>query len=163
MDSWQLNPVVLCHLQRYFAALTAVVQSWEDPGDRELAELTTLLGNVMWAKSGFVAQDREHEAAMAMGGAVAGTLGGRVARLSSDRREQALALIVAEERRVWASYDLLLRGLAEELGERSLEPGQLNAWVWGRLFPGYPHGRGIAELQQGMRAKLDRALVGDVR
>lgn len=158
MTPWDLNPVVLCHLQRYFAALTAVVQAWEDPTDRELAQLTTLLGNAMWAHSGFVSENREQEHAMAWAGAMAGTLGGRIAGLSGDLRRQALALVCAEERRVWTRYDPLLQALAAELGERSLPPGELNRWVWERLLPQYPYGCGTAELQDFVRQRLGAVL-----
>ncbi len=158
MTPWDLNAVVLCHTQRWFAAVTAVVQAWRDPGDRELAELTTLLGNAMWAHSGFVAESREHEHAMAWTGAMAGTLGGKLADLSRDRREGALALVSAQERALRELDDQLLTVLLAELGDRQLTPGQLNRWVWQRLFPHDPYASSTAELQGAIQRRLTAAL-----
>ncbi len=161
MTPSDLNSVVLCHLQRYFCAVTAVVQAWEDPTDRELADLTTLLGNAMWAHSGFVSDSREQEHAMAWAGAMAGTLGERIADLSGDLRQRALSLVCAEERRVFEHYDPLLQALAARLGERELPPGALNHWVWQQLFPRYPYVCGTAELQDAIRGRLGEVLRGE--
>jgi len=158
LTPWDLNAVVLCHLQRYFSAVTAVIQGWEDVGNRELGQLTSLLGNVAWARSGFVTDSRAEEEAMAWTGALAGALGDRLADLAGDRRHEALALVCAEERRVREHFDLIVEALAAELGDRSPTPGELNRWVWRRLFPSYPWECGVAELQEAIRRRLEAAL-----
>lgn len=154
MTRWDLNAVVLCHCQRYFSAVTAVIQAWEDADLQELGQLVTMLGNTVWARSGFVGADKGREEALAMAGAMTGTYGGQLVGAASDLRRRALALVCAEERRVWEQYDQLLDGLAAELGARMMKPGELHRWVWERLFPQYPWGCGVAELQEAVRGRM---------
>jgi hypothetical protein len=158
MTRWDLNAVVLCHCQRYFAAVTAAIQGWQDPGDQELGQLASLLGNVLWARSAYVGLDRAREQALSVGGAVVGTIGGRLGELSDDPRAQALALVAAEERLVLEQHDELLAGLAAELVGQSMTPGEFNRWVWERLFPQYPYSLGTSELQAAVRERLGAAL-----
>jgi len=158
MTGWELNPIVLCHCQRFFGAVAAVIDGWEDEEASELSLLIALLGNAMWARSSFVAQDRDTEEAMAMSGALASTLAGRLPR-SGAHKQQALDLVAAQERQVLDHYDQILDRLRAELDDSTARsPGELNRWVWTRLFPRYPHGTSTVELQQAIRARLKVAM-----
>ena len=158
MTRWDLNAVVLCHCQRYFGAVTTVVQAWEDAGLHDLGQLVATMGNLAWARAGYVGLGRGPEEALSVAGAMAGTWGGELVGASGDLRQRALAVIAAEERHVWANLDPILDTLAAELGTRMMKPGELDRWVWERLFPQYPWGLGLSELQEAIRQRLAPAM-----
>ena len=157
---WDLNAIVLAHTQRFFQAVTCVVDNWVDPDRAFLGSVTALLGNLVWAASSFQAKDIEQEKAMAYGGALAGTLGGDLPAGDSLFEQQAELILAAQERQLYTNFDQLLKHLqaqlkAEGLGNKS--PAKVNAWVWERLFPHYTYGMSQVELQEAIKVRL-RAL-----
>ncbi len=162
MDAAALNPIVLCHCQRYFSALHAVVRDWRAPDPLPVGRVAEVLGNLLWARSDRVSGDDEQREAMALTGALAAALGGELgAALGGDeRRRVARALVDAEEERVWAHYDAILAAVADSLADPPASPAALNRAVWALLFPALPHGGGLAALEDALRARI-AAAVGD--
>lgn len=155
---WDLNPIVLCHIDRFFGAASQVLDSWHDPDEAFLGALVELSGNMLWARSGFQARDRAEEYAMAHSGAFIGTMGGRAVQgLLGHGPGAALAEL---ERQVRQAHETILAALARDLGHEGLQtdsPARLNRMVWERLFPGYEYGQSQQELRRAIEERLARA------
>ncbi len=154
LSRWELNAIVLCHVQRFFAAANQVVNGWEDPNLALERTLVSLAGNLLWVRSSFDAQSEEESEAMATVGALAGTFGGAIPA-AQDPREQALLLLDSLERQCLESVDLILADLQQSLAQRQpLSSRQVNRLVWERLFPQYPYECGSEELKRRIRRRL---------
>lgn len=153
-----LNPIVLCHIDRFFRCASQVLEGWYDHDEALLGALVELSGNMLWARSSFEARDRAEEQVMAHGGAFIGTLGGRAVKgLLGEGPLEALAEL---ELQIRHGHDAILAALARDLGQQGLEtdsPARLNKAVWERLFPGYAYFWGNDALCQAIKERLQRA------
>jgi len=144
-----LNPILLQHIQRFFsAARTAVETSMKK--DALSGGVAALVGNVIWAGSGFCSADRAEEHQKAYTGALISSLGDRFIAANDDELEQqALRALGALEKQLLKNYDPLLERIFERLqahGLLGLSPGELNVAVWCALFPGFDYYSSQAEL-----------------
>ncbi len=157
MSKAYLHLLLLAHLQRFFGAAR---RAGERLGGDELEELVGLTGNLLFASSSRVARSPAQQHAMAIvGGAMArgqtmgftggpGTGGG-----GSSRARTAFDEL---ERELLAGMDTLVATFAAELeaaGLAEASPAALDAWIWRRLFPGYPWPAGQGELEEAIAAR----------
>ncbi len=131
MDRWHLNGIILSHVNRVFAA-AALVAKERANGDE--ATLVSLMGNLTWAVSPYLTEDRGTEALTALGGALAGTLGpALVADLGGG------AYYDDVENLVRRYHDQLVEFVWNSLVEVGLDTSgsysAVNAHVWQVLFP----------------------------
>lgn len=130
MDRWHLNGIILSHVNRVFAAaaLAAGIRNDDDEGT-----LVSLMGNLTWAVSPYVSEDLGEEALLAIGGALAGTLG---PALVGDRHGVSYDDV---ENLVRHYHDQLVESVWNSLVEAGLDEGgtysAVNAHVWRMLFP----------------------------
>jgi hypothetical protein len=130
MDRWHLNAIILSHVNRVFAAASFVASSSADVDE---GTMVSLMGNLLWASSPYLADDAGEEAMMAFGGAVAGTLGpafvGHRGGSSNDAAE------VEFRNRHDDLVEMVWDSLVEAGLDRSDSYATVNAHVWGVLFP----------------------------
>ncbi len=130
MDRWHLNGIILSHVNRVFAAATFAAGDGAGVDD---GTIVSLLGNLTWAVSPYVAEDSGKEGLLAVGGALAGTLG---PVLSGERRGGSYDDV---ENLVRHYHDQLVEFVWGSLVEAGLDEGgsysAVNAHVWRVLFP----------------------------
>lgn len=151
MTSWDLHPVVLAHLERFFGAARRATASAPPDG---FGTAVGLAGNLLWANSAFLGGSKDREQALGIVGAVAGTLG---PSLGGGEPAVFAGVLDDLERTLLGSLDAVLAALATRATAEGVtrdSPAQLDRWVWQALFPGYPWPVGHAELEQAIRARL---------
>ncbi len=153
---WDLHTVVLHHTRLFFDAAAQVVGEWRDAESEQIGTLLGLVGNLLWARSEYDAVNRGDEETVAFGGAVLGTVGPDLMAAESPAKAAAMALLAEQERSLTEQMDAVLKALQAELA-RSRDvstPGQLDRWVWERLFPEVPYGLGRLQLEALLRRRL---------
>jgi len=154
--TWELNPIALNHINRFFQAANLVARTWREPDDRFLKALMELSGNMLWARSSFVADNREEEQSMAYSGAFVGALAELAAGGDSGESGAVEALDLLE-RQMRHTHDAILAYLARDLratGLGEISPARLNAEVWQRLFPEFSYELSLSELGEAIREWL---------
>jgi hypothetical protein len=130
MDRWHLNGIILSHVNRVFAAAAFVAR---EKADGDEARMVSLVGNLTWALSPYVTEDRSDEALMAIGGALAGTLG---PSLIDDPVDAAYEDVENLVRRYHDQLVEFVWGTLVEVGlDKSGSFSAVNAHVWRVLFP----------------------------
>lgn len=155
IQPWDLNPIVLCHVNRFFGAAHRAVESIEH--DDILARLAAFEANMLWARSGFEASTPEQEKAMAYLGAAAGAFVDKLDLVDNQTKQAAKQALDDLERQLLTNIDTLLETLAHNFNATSLnttKPGAMDAWVWQSLFPGYPWAVGQSCLEAAIVARL---------
>jgi hypothetical protein len=154
VSPWELDAIVLCQVTRYFQAARRASATLDD---KQLESLVGFAGNMLWAHSAFSGVDKPQERAMAVLGGAAGTVAGGLDLGGGARREAAEAALDELEVDLLGRIDAILELLLGELRDNGLDgagPATVNAWVWNRLFPGYPWPCGQRELERAIRARL---------
>lgn len=157
VDSFVLSAVVMQQTQRFFAAAAQAVERLAETDQQMLGTLVTLSANMLWAHSGARGVDPAQGEAMAERGALLSALGERTLRGGLGNLAGALQTLDALEAELIEGHDALLEMLLRDLQAQGLgraTPGQLQAAVWKRLFPGYPHACGQKTLCQAIVRRL---------
>lgn len=161
LDQWQLNAIVLQHIDRFFGAAQQAVQAWSPNDDALIGGLGTLVGNLLWARSHFEAPNQRQEEQMATTGAVVSSLADRVVQgQSGTARARALVALAEVERALRTDYDALLETVMGKLREQKLlgaSPATVNAAAWSVLFPDFPASSSQPELVAALAARLQSA------
>lgn len=150
-----LHPVVLCHITRFFGAARLAVA--RDTGG-DLKQMIAFAGNMVWAHSGVDDHmSTPQKRALAIAGGAAGGIAEQfdVAQGSSRTSEVFDAL----ERDMLASIDGILEVLIREIdaaGAEEIPASVIDAFVWRKLFVGYPWPCGQSELEEAIAARLPR-------
>ncbi|MEZ4238239.1 MAG: hypothetical protein R3F59_19230 [Myxococcota bacterium] len=153
MRPWDLNAVVLAHVNRFFQAARRVVPHLQDD---QASALVGFAGNLLWANSAFADVPDAQKRAMAVVGGAAKTLADQL-DLGGGRQRVAQRAMDDLEQELLAHLDPLLEGLVRDIeaaGLAEASPGTVDAWVWQRLFPGYPWAAGEATLEAAILARL---------
>lgn len=154
MRPWDLQPLVLCHLNRFFCAARRVALGLDEQGLRSMLAFT---GNMIWAHGSRGSDSPLQERSMAVVGGAMSALADRIdPEAGAATREASLALD-ALERELIGSMDGLLIAMADELSRAGLaagSPAEISGWVWSRLFPDYPWPVGQLQLEDAIRARL---------
>ena len=146
---WELNAVVLCHIERFFSAATMALQQWRDPDEELLVSLVTTSSAMLWARSSFEAADREEEMSMAYTGAFISSVADRALDGLTGTGARAALTLAGLERQVRAQHDEILARLQRRLAEPDLAdagPARVNLLAWELLFPRFPHDASVPEL-----------------
>jgi hypothetical protein len=153
---WDLNAIVLCHLNRFFQTARQVVQQCPRPDEQLLSSILSLTGNMIWARSSFEAADEEEAREMAFTGALLGSVSDHAVEGLDTFRARGLALLASAEEQLLAVHDRLLDGLLAQLRRdgSQVSPASVNEAVWQRLFPGYPYGQSQVALYEQIRRRL---------
>ena len=154
MSPWDLNAIVLAHANRFFQAARRVTPSLQD---KQTASLVSFAGNMLWAHSAFADVPKDQERAMAVVGGAASSFADKVDLGGGERQAAAEQALDELERELLARVDPLVDRLMGELSVEGLaesSPGVVNAWVWNRLFSGYPWAVGQGALEAAISARL---------
>lgn len=154
-NRWDLNPIVLHHTHRFFNAVSLVIHRWTDPDRELLDEVAALLGNILWAQSAYITSNKVTEESLALAGALSSTVARKLNTSEGTARWLALEIVSRRERAVIDHTDQLLDALVDELESLELTPGEVNRWIWERLFPTFPHDLSQSELQDAIRRHLE--------
>lgn len=157
---WDLNPIVLCHFNKFFQAANHAVEHWEAEARDKQGTMLSLAGNVLWAQSPYISSSEPEEEMLAMIGALAGTMGGKMAEGSEPKgsRAQLSEILAEQERNLLLRIDEVLEGLLEQMKAEGLKdpsPGEADRWIWEHLFPSYPYGLSEPKLSAAFRARID--------
>ena len=132
MDRWHVNAIILAHVNRVFAAASFGAGSSADIND---GTMVSLLGNLLWAASPYVAHNRTDEAMMAFGGAIAGTMGPAfVARQEGQGDPNESAEVEFREHHD-ELVELVWRSLVTAGLHQNGSFAAVNAHAWQLLFP----------------------------
>jgi len=155
MTEWDLNPIVLAHVNRFFGAARRVADELGD--DAEMTRFATFTANMVWARSNFSDEFPLREQARATLGAAGASMADGIDFGGGRIRESAHAALAELEATLLGNLDGLLTTLLAELQAAGLDqagPGAVDAWVWQRLFPGYPWAAGQVALETAVRERL---------
>lgn len=132
MDRWHVNAIILAHVNRVFSAASFVAG-----GSGDISEGTTisLLGNLLWAASPYVAHNKTDEAMLAFGGAIAGTMGPAFVGSHDDQGDRNEAAEVEFHERHDQLVELVWRSLVAAGLDQTGSYSAVNAHVWQVLFP----------------------------
>ncbi len=153
MRAWDLQPIVLSHVNRFFSAARRASEGSIDPGFQTMLALT---GNMIWANGPQNAASPEQRRAMAV---VGGSMNALADRLDPGAGASGAAAIALDalECEILASMDDLLAAMVHEIEAAGLahgSPAEISAWVWARLFPSYPWPLGQRALEHAIRDHL---------
>ena len=157
---WELNPIVLQHLRHYFHAATHIIQELAESLSSSSSWWIPMFGNFLWARSPYVTDTPSQEEAMALLGAILGTVGDQLPH-EEDPHRIPLRLLAQLEKDCFARFDLLLETLLQKLEEEGLEeasPARVNAFIWQNLFPNLPYEVSQQELEDLLRTRLQACL-----
>lgn len=152
---WDLNAIVLCHVNRFFQTARLAVRQAPLPDEQLLGSILSLTGNMLWARSSFEAADEVEAQEMAYTGALLGSVADQAVEGLDSFRARGLALLASAEAQLLAHHDRLLEGLLAELRAAGHDtPAGVNRAVWQRLFPGYPYAQSQVELYEQLCRRL---------